>query len=207
MKFVLASASPARKRLLDSAGIDSLVVAGSFDEEAVPFVEPESYVSTLSQGKAMNVLAQTSRLPQGEFFLLACDSVLMFEGTVHGKPAGPEQAVSRWQSMRGKSGQLYTGHVLVKARHDGSVMTSSPAGRVVMTKVYFAEASDDEIRAYVATEEPLRCAGAFALEGFGGLFVERLDGCHSNVIGLSLPALRSMLLELGRSPVSFWGTA
>lgn len=202
MNLVLASASPARKRLLESAGLRPIVLPGNFDEDSVPFADPESYVRILSQGKADDVLSQTSRLPAGELLLLACDSVLIFEGMVHGKPASPEQAVRRWQSMRGKSGQLYTGHVLVKAASAGAFVAS--AGRVVRTNVYFADASDDEIRAYVATEEPMRCAGAFALEGFGGLFVERLEGCHSNVIGLSLPALRSMMLELGTSPVSFW---
>lgn len=205
--FVLASASPARKRLLESSGFRPVIAAGSFDEEAVPFDAPESYVETLARGKAQNVLSQAERLPAGKFYLLACDSVLIFEGLVHGKPADPGQAVRRWQAMRGKSGSLYTGHYLCLAeQHAGKLAVLQECVRVVRTDVSFADALDEEIRAYVQTGEPLRCAGAFALEGLGGLFVERLSGCHSNVIGLSLPALRSMLLELGASPVAFWST-
>ena len=201
MRFVLASASPARRRLLETAGIHPVVLPGSFDEESVPFADPDSYVRVLARGKAEDVLSRSALLPSEPYFLLACDSVLIFEGQVHGKPASPEQAVRRWKKMRGQEGQLFTGHYLLKS--SGEKITAFRE-RVVCTKVFFASANDHEIEKYVATGEPLRCAGAFALEGQGGLFVERIDGCHSNVIGLSLPALRTMMIELGSGPTDFW---
>lgn len=201
MKFVLASASPARRRLLEAAGIPPVVVPGSFDEGSIAFESPETYVLTLARSKAEHVLAEPMRLPQEELLLLACDSVLIFEGKVHGKPADEADAVRRWRSMSGKSGDLFTGHILHAVR-DGRITASSE--RVVRTEVQFAGVTETEIQAYAASGEPLRCAGAFALEGLGGLFVKEIRGCHSNVIGLSLPALREMMADLGASPVQFW---
>lgn len=100
--------------------------------------------------------------------------------------------------MRGNQGILYTGHALIDKRQDQQLL------RCGITKVYFADISDEEIAAYVASGEPLKCAGCFALEGKGGLFVEKIEGCHSNVIGLSLPLLWQMLKELGYKVTDFW---
>jgi septum formation protein len=121
--------------------------------------------------------------------VLGCDSVLAFEGEVFGKPADADEAMARWQRMRGRWGDLHTGHCL---------MGVSLADQLscVTTRVLFANLSDQEIAAYVATGEPLQCAGGFALEGRGGALVERIDGCYSNVIGLSLPLLRCWLLDM-----------
>jgi septum formation protein len=100
--------------------------------------------------------------------------------------------------MQGNFGDLYTGHVLIDTTKNKTVV------KCQVTRVYFAEMSDRAIRAYVATGEPLKCAGAFALEGFGSLFIEKIEGCHSNVIGLSLPLLRQMIGELGYEVIDFW---
>jgi septum formation protein len=123
---------------------------------------------------------------------------LVVGGEIYGKPADAGEAIARWKKMRGQVGQLYTGHALIDLRRDKSVV------RVGTTQVYFARVSDEEIEAYVATGEPLKCAGCFAIEGKGGLFIEKIEGCHSNVIGLSLPLLREMLGELGYSVRDFW---
>ena len=191
--FVLASASPARRRLLQTAGIEPVVCVSDFDESQVQLSDPIALVETLALGKAQTVAPQYS-----DALVLGCDSVLSVRGEIHGKPANPEEAIARWQMMRGDVGILYTGHALIDTSRDETLV------RCGITTVYFADVSDREIAAYVATGEPLKCAGCFALEGRGGLFVEKLEGCHSNVIGLSLPLLRQMLSELGYEVTDFW---
>lgn len=191
--FVLASASPARRRLLQTAGIEPVVCVSDFDESQVQLSDPVALVETLALGKAQTVAPQYS-----DALVLGCDSVLSVRGEIHGKPANPEEAIARWQMMRGDVGILYTGHALIDTSRNETLV------RCGITTVYFADVSDREIAAYVATGEPLKCAGCFALEGRGGLFVEKLEGCHSNVIGLSLPLLRQMLSELGYEVTDFW---
>jgi septum formation protein len=191
--FVLASASPARKRLLQTVGIEPTVCRSNFDESQVQRTSPVALVETLALSKAEVVAAQWQ-----DALVLGCDSVLSVRGEIYGKPANPEAAVTRWQQMRGTVGVLYTGHALIDLRQDRILV------RCGITRVYFARVSDREIANYVATGEPLNCAGCFALEGRGGLFVEKIEGCHSNVIGLSLPLLRQMLGELGYSAIDFW---
>ena len=182
--LLLASASPARRRLLEQAAIPHRVQVSGVDEEAIGHPDPAQLVQLLARAKAGAVLQ--SGLDREVSAVLGCDSVLAFDGEVFGKPADPQEAISRWRRMRGAWGELHTGHALL-----------DPAGgervAAVTTRVLFADLSDAEIEAYVATGEPLQCAGGFALEGRGGCLVERLDGCYSNVIGLSLPLLRQWL--------------
>lgn len=194
-QFILASASPARLRLLRSVGIEPIVRPSAFDESQVQMVDPAALVQTLALSKATAVAAQIDRPAAVDRLVLGCDSVLAINGAIHGKPASAEEAIARWQQMRGQVGSLYTGHALLVLPPPFSLLPSpsSPLVRCQMTQVHFANVSDRQIAAYVATGEPLHCAGGFALEGKGGLFVEKLDGCHSNVIGLSLPLLRQML--------------
>ena len=123
--------------------------------------------------------------------VLGCDSLLLFEGEVFGKPADADQALERWRRMAGGSASLLTGHCLIGVDSPGAGERLA----TVTTRLWFASLCDAEIRAYVATGEPLHCAGGFALEGRGGALVERLEGCFSNVIGLSLPLLRRWLAE------------
>ncbi len=191
--FVLASASPARKRLLQNAGIEPMVCISDFDESQVQLSQPVDLVETLALHKAQTVASQWNQA-----LVLGCDSVLSVGGEIHGKPKDREEAIARWQKMRGNFGNLYTGHALIDSAQQKTLV------RCGITKVYFAEVSDREIAAYVATSEPLNCAGCFALEGRGSLFVEKLEGCHTNVIGLSLPLLRQMLAQLGYEATDFW---
>ncbi|WP_430413342.1 Maf family protein [Knoellia koreensis] len=195
--LVLASASPARKKLLHAAGVDPSVVVSSVDEAAVEAsardqygeLEPADVALLLARAKAEDVAGQV-----GNALVLGCDSVLELDGEVHGKPAGAEQALERWQRMRGSTGVLHTGHWLVDAREEGSGAT---LGATASTLVRFGNPTDADLEAYIATGEPMRVAGAFTLDGLGGPFVDGIDGDPSNVVGLSLPLLRGLVAELG----------
>lgn len=191
--FVLASASPARRRLLQIAGIEPLVCQSNFDESQIQGEDTVELVQILAKCKAQTVASQFS-----DALILGCDSVLEVAGEIHGKPESAREAIARWQKMRGQQGILYTGHALLDLRQQKTLI------RCGITKVYFAQISDRTIAAYVASGEPLKCAGSFALEGKGGLFVEKIEGCHSNVIGLSLPLLSQMLGDLGYNVTDFW---
>ena len=131
-------------------------------------------------------------------FVVGCDSMLEIDGRIVGKPGDPRTAVERWRSMRGATGILHTGHTLVRLP-DGAT-----AEGVSSTVVHFARPSDAEIEAYVATGEPLWCAGAFTIDGLGGAFVEGVEGDPHGVVGLSLPLLRRLVLELGGSWTDLW---
>jgi len=193
MQLVLASASPARLRLLRCAGIEPVVCKSNFDESQVQATEPSVLVTELATCKA-KVVAQNYQ----DSLILGCDSVLVVEDEIYGKPANETLAIALWQKMRGKQGALYTGHTMIDQKQDQIVV------RYGLTIVHLSWISDRVITDYVATGEPLNCAGGFALEGRGGLFVEKLEGCHSNVVGLSLPLFRDMLAELGYSISDFW---
>lgn len=191
--FVLASASPARRRLLQTAGIEPIVRVSDFDESQIKLSDPKELVNTLARCKAQVVATEFE-----SGLIMGCDSVLFVNGEIYGKPVDAIEAIARWQKMRGQIGELYTGHALIDLSQNRTLV------RCQVTRVYFAQISDRAIEAYVATGEPLKCAGGFALEGRGGLFVEKLEGCHSNVIGLSLPLLRQMLADLGYDVIDFW---
>jgi len=128
--------------------------------------------------------------------VLGCDSVLELDGEVHGKPTDEAQAVSRWKEMRGRSGVLHTAHWLIDDRDISDGGTGATMGEVASTVVHFAQVSDEEITAYVASGEPLQVAGAFTIDGLGGPFVSGIEGDHHNVVGISLPLLREMLAEI-----------
>ncbi|MBD2677811.1 MULTISPECIES: nucleoside triphosphate pyrophosphatase [Nostoc] len=191
--FVLASASPARRRLLQTVGIEPIVRPSDFDESQIQLSEPAQLVKTLAQYKAQTVAPQFESA-----LIMGCDSVLSVNNEIHGKPVDAGEAIARWRIMQDSFGDLYTGHALIDLNQNRALVKSQ------VTRVYFAPMTDKAIKAYVATGEPLKCAGAFALEGFGSLFVEKIEGCHSNVIGLSLPLLRQMLAELGYDVTDFW---
>lgn len=199
-QFVLASTSPARKKLLSEAGIDFLAVAPGVDEEQmVEELKPQSAQDLTA------LLAEAKSLAVAESFadalVLGCDSALEFEDEILGKPLVAEVAIERWQRMRGKSGYLHSGHYLFDT-NKGVGMAS-----VTQTKVQFADLSDLEIARYVATGEPLNVAGAFTIDGLGGAFVERIEGDYHTVVGLSLVELRRLVIGLGHDYQSLWRKA
>ena len=193
INFVLASASPARLKLLRMVGIEPTVCQSDFDEDKIQIQDPAELVTTLAKCKAETVVPKFD-----DSLILGCDSILTVNNRIYGKPESPQIAIARWRGMRGRMGHIYTGHALIDLQQQRQII------RCGITKVYFANISDRTIEAYVATGEPLNCAGSFALEGKGGMFVEKIEGCHSNVIGLSLPLLYQMIEKLGYNVTDFW---
>ena len=195
--LVLASASPARLATLRAAGVEPEVVVSGVDESQVGGLPPAELALQLAELKASAVADRLREDGDGRL-VLGCDSVLELDGDALGKPADATEATTRWQAMRGRSGVLHTGHAL----HD--LGTGRVAAATASTTVHFADVTDTEIAAYVATGEPLHVAGAFTVDGRGGAFVRGIEGDHHNVVGLSLPLLRDLLAELDRSWVELW---
>lgn len=182
-------------RLLRDAGFDPTVIVSGVDEESVQVDDAFELVATLARLKA-NTVAATEGI--GGAVVLGCDSMFLLDGEVLGKPLSAEDAISRWKRMRGGTGVLLTGHCVV------DLAAGRAAEGVADTVVRFAEPSDDEIAAYVATSEPLHVAGGFTLDGRSAVFIDGVDGDSTNVIGLSLPLLRRLLLELGIGVTELW---
>ena len=199
--FVLASASPSRRRLLEQAGIAPLVLVSGVDEEAIEERmrhQPVPDVAlALARAKA-EAVAELADVPAGAL-VLGCDSIFEVDGVRLGKPPSAEEALRRWQRMRGRSGTLHTGHWLIDSA------TGDAWGETVSTVVDMVDAPDDEIAAYVATGEPLNVAGGFTLDDLGAPYVAGIHGDPGNVIGVSLPAVRRLALALGRGWPSVTG--
>ncbi|GAA1924903.1 Maf family protein [Nocardioides hwasunensis] len=195
-RLVLASASPARRTTLRAAGLDPIVIVSGVDESQLTDLPPAELALQLA-GLKCAAVAERADLPP-DALVLGCDSVLEIDGEALGKPHDPAEARRRWQAMRGRSGVLHSGHCL------RDVATGRTAAATGSTVVHFADVSDAEIDAYVATGEPLEVAGAFTIDGIGGAFVTRIEGDHHNVIGVSLPLLRDLVLELGHAWPDLW---
>jgi len=200
--FVLASASPARRAVLTAAGIDPVVHVSGVDEDALTAelgpLAPTELVSALARAKAHDVAAVH---PQADAVVVGCDSMLSIEGALVGKPHTVDVARRRWAVMAGRTGALLTGHCVLRVV-DGEV--TAEATGTATTTVHFADLPAAELEAYLATGEPLEVAGAFTLDGLGGWFVEGIDGDPSSVVGIGLPLVRRLLLEVGTSVTELW---
>ena len=207
-RLVLASQSPARLATLKSAGVTPHVVVSGVDEDKVLAdatdrfgeLDPADAVLVLAQAKAEEVAARLEAddaEPLSDVIVIGCDSMLEIDGAVVGKPADADTAREHWRSIRGGKGVLHSGHWVVDLRDDTSGGTGGTLGSTSSTTVWFADIDDDEIDAYVATEEPLHVAGSFTIDGLGGPYIERIEGDHHGVVGISLPLLRELLGELG----------
>jgi septum formation protein len=193
VRVVLASASPARLAVLRGAGLDPEVIVSGVDEDAYSAGSTAELAGLLAAAKASAVAE-----PLDSGIVIGCDSMLDLAGRALGKPASPQDAISRWHDMRGREGTLFTGHCVIDAG------TGKRAQAVAATTVRFGTPADEEIATYVATGEPLSVAGAFTIEGLGGWFVDSIDGDHNNVIGISLPLLRALFLEFGVTIPALW---
>ena len=200
--LILASASQSRKKLLENCQIKFIQISSNFDETSIKEKNIFNLALELSFQKANSLSEniQNTILPEefnhGPLEILGCDSIFEFKGEAYGKPADKEEAFIRWKKMSGEFGFLHTGHTLIIGNFD---LTSNifniteTIKKTVSSRVYFSKLEDWEIKSYVNSLEPLHCAGGFALEGIGGKYIEKIEGCFSNVMGLSLPWLRKNL--------------
>jgi septum formation protein len=193
-RFVLASASPARLKTLRDAGVEPEVIVSGVDEDHITAETPGELARLLATLKARAVVASLTE----HATVLGCDSVLELDGVAFGKPDTPEVARERLRSMRGRSGVLHTGHCLIDTN------SKQELRELASTTVHFADLTDAEIDAYVATGEPLVVAGSFTVDGLGGPFVSAIEGDYHNVVGVSLPLLRRMLIEVGIPWPALW---
>lgn len=206
IRLVLASASRARLQTLRSAGADPEVIVSEVDEPALIAaagdLAPEAIVALLARAKALDVAQRIEPDPRVTVVVVGCDSMLDLDGHAFGKPDSAAEATQRWRAMRGRTGVLRTGHAVV------TIGASAAPAQVAVssTTVRFADASDEEIEAYVATREPLSVAGAFTIDGLGGWFVESIEGDHHGVVGISLPLLRAMLRNAGVAITQIWSS-
>ena len=207
LTVVLASASPARLAVLRTAGIDPVVRVSDVDEDVIlarlALAPAEERVQALADAKADAVTARV--IAEGESgagtVVIGCDSMLLIDGELQGKPADAAQARLRWRQMAGRDGVLLTGHALRLVRDGRVVAAATDAGSTV---VRMGRPTDDELDAYLATGEPLRVAGALTIDGFGGWFVEGIDGDAGTVLGLSLPLTRRLLADIGVRVTDLW---
>lgn len=206
--LLLASQSAGRHHTLSRAGISFTALPVDLEEDAIlhtalaqnPGVDFADQVLTLARAKAEAACERSD----GGYVVLGCDSMLEVEGTLVGKPLTPERALERWRELRGNTAVLHSGHWLIDDRDGEDGGTGATFGRTATTTIHVANLSDAEIEAYIATGEPLGVAGGFTIDGFGGPFIEAIEGDHHTVVGLSLPLLRHMLAEIDLAVTDLW---
>ena len=200
--LILASASQSRKKLLENCQIEFIQIASKFDETTIQEKNIFNLALELSFQKAnclsenIQKISLSKEFNYGSLAILGCDSIFEFKGEAYGKPSDKEEAFIRWKKMSGEFGILHTGHSFLIGNFDSTsniFKITETIKKTISSKVYFSKLEDWEIKSYVDTNEPLYCAGGFALEGIGGKYIEKIEGCFSNVMGLSLPWLRKNL--------------
>lgn len=184
--IVLASASPRRSELLESAGIIFTAVPGDIDETPFPGEEPVAHVLRLAEGKAREV----SSLGVGRFFIGA-DTIVLCDNEIMGKPSDDADAARMLRALSGRVHQVITGFTVLD-HHTGRTVS-----RAVSTDVAFKPLDEEEISAYVASGCPLDKAGAYAIQGGAAYMVARIDGSYTNVVGLPLCEVVEVLREMG----------
>lgn len=222
IRVVLASQSPARRQILTSSGIDPVVIVSEVDERAIEesFTGSVGDLTTaLSEAKARAVIERiiTETAPQvadaDTVVVIAGDSILESGGRAIGKPGTAERTREVWADIAGKWTVLHTGHTLgvLSRRRSGSALGGDSSLEVLdvrsrrsATSVLIGTPTPQELEAYIATEEPFHVAGALTIDGYGGAFVERLDGDHLTVLGLSLPVVRRLAGDMGLFWPDFW---
>ena len=205
-RVVLGSASTGRRRVLRGAGIDPLVIVSGVDEDAAiaelgDSPDPAAVVTALAEAKAQAVTRELDADVIADCVVIGCDSMLYVDGELRGKPQTPEHARRQWNSMAGKSGQLFTGHCVIRML-DAKIVYAETIAEV--TTVRFGVPSEAELSAYIASGEPLSVAGAFTIDGLGGWFIDGVDGDPSNVVGLGLAVTRRLLESSGVRIGDLW---
>jgi len=205
-RFVLASASSGRRKVLRQAGIDPLVIVSGVDEDAVmaaldPSATPDAVTTALAIAKAEAVVDVLDPAVATDCVVIGCDSMLYRGGELRGKPATADAARLGWQQMAGTSGELYTGHSVIRLQDNAIAWRAADA---TVTTVRFGNPSPADLDAYVSSGEPTAVAGGFTLDGLGGWFVDGVDGDPSSVIGIGLPLIRRLLEGNGLSIAALW---
>ncbi len=190
-QIVLASASPSRKKILETIGINPIIKVSGVDEETPELLalSPADLVIALAILKAHTVHENFPELTNS--LIIGCDSTFEFEGESLGKPGSVEAAIERCRTLSGKTGYLHTGHSVIDT--DQSIEVSD----ISTSKVTFAKMTENEIINYVNTGEPIQVAGGFTLDGHSAPFITHIEGDPSGIIGLSLPTLRKITINLG----------
>ena len=190
--LILASASQSRNKLLENFQIEFIQISSNFDESSIKENTISDLAMELSFQKANSIALNIQEIDLPEKFnsssveILGCDSIFEFNGRAFGKPSDKEEAYRRWSKMSGEFGFLHTGHTLLFSTFDSRskiIKVTKKIKKTVSSKVYFSKLQDEEIKSYVDSLEPLNCAGGFALEGKGGKYIEKIEGCFSNVMG------------------------
>ena len=205
-RVVLGSASSGRLRVLRQAGIEPVVVVSDVDEDALlasldPETPPEAVVLKLANAKALSVAARLTADVAADCVVIGCDSMLYLNGSLRGKPGSVDAARDQWSEMAGSVGHLLTGHTLLRLSEGVITHTQGETGS---TAVHFGKPAPTALAAYFATGEPVHVAGAFTLDGFGGWFIDRIEGDPSNVIGISLPLVRRLIDAIGLAIDDLW---
>jgi septum formation protein len=212
MQVCLASTSPARLMLLRQAGIEPSTRVPQTDEEAVAAraaadrgadLPPDELVLLLARVKAADVANRLAAdEPDFDGIVIGGDSMFALDGRVYGKPYTAQEATRRWREMRGATGVLHSGHSVFRLEPGRDAREATATASAVVT--FADDISDDEIDAYVATEEPLHVAGAFTVDSLGSAFITRIEGDPSTVVGMSLSTIRRLARELGVVWTDLW---
>jgi len=188
VNYVLASASERRKELLKRLVPNFKAIVSGFNEDTVIFNGSFSqYVMNISEGKVADVKDKL----KDDAVIIGCDTIVAFKNQVMGKPKSESEAFQMLTQLSGNTHQVYSG-ITVYNTADNEMKRD-----FVCTDVKFSDLSDSEIRAYIKTGEPMGKAGAYGIQGYGGLFVEKINGCYYNVVGLPLNKLNYILREMG----------
>lgn len=184
MEIILASSSERRQELLKRITEDFQIIVSSFDEDKVEFNgDCAEYVIKLATGKAKDIVSKCN----DEAIIIGCDTVVSYKDKVLGKPKNEEEAFSMLKMLSNNTHQVYSGIAII---HKPSMAIKTD---FVCTNVKFSEISEERIRRYISTGEPMDKAGAYGIQGLAGVFVEKIDGCYYNVVGLPLNKLYNML--------------
>ena len=204
--LILASTSISRNNLLKNSDVKFIQLASFFDESSIIEKNIKELALKLSFSKAEVIKNKIKEINLNENLkltaveILGCDSIFEFKGEALGKPKDKEDAYQRWLEMSASFGFLHTGHTLLFCElinNSSKLILKKEVKKTISSKIFFSKLQNKEITKYVDSLEPLHCAGGFAIEGKGGKFIEKIDGCFSNVMGLSLPWLRKELLKEG----------
>lgn len=188
--IILASASQRRQELLKRILENFQIIVSDFDESSIPFKNNiPSYVMNLAEGKARSVSKKI--MDQDNNLIIGCDTIVAFNNRILGKPKDKKDAFEMLQALSDNEHEVYSGLAILDVKSNKIIKD------FVCTKVKFSKLTSSQIEKYINTGDPMDKAGAYGIQGKAGVFVENINGCYYNVVGLPLNKLNSMLMEMG----------